>query len=329
MNNSSPCVPWDPKYLTVAGLQSLVEGSNEGKEVDAINNDIKVPYSDQFSLGIRNRFGDWNTSATVVRVNSHDGFVFTLGGRHPDGAFFGPPPARAQWGQSIPGFGGFIIGNSGIETRSTQVLLYAEKPYTQESGWGVTIAYTHTNANENRDINEHYAFDYPTIGDYPFILSGAAPENRLVATGVVDGPWGLTFAGKLTLATPIPWSGIACYGPNSPYVKQGGNSPIVFSNGSYCEAQAVVPTGGKHFLIGGPIFGYRDVDLAVTKNWNVAGNVTLYGRLDVLNVFNYKNFANYRTDFVGGPGQTQVEYNTTGAIVGVPRTIKFTVGMRW
>jgi outer membrane receptor protein involved in Fe transport len=306
----TPCLPWDPKYLDLGNLQALVQASNEGQEYDAINNNIKVPYSDQFSLGMRNRLGDWNTSATVARVNTYDGFVFTLGNRYPNGAFWmnGGQP----WGNGIPGFGSLIIGNSGIETHSTQVLLYAEKPYTQDSGWGVTVAYTHTNADQNRDINEHYSFDQATIGDYPFILSNAAPKHRIVATAVVDGPWGLTLSGKLTLATPTPASGFI--------------NGITAPNGANNLPVAGIPSGGKRFLIGGPIWGYRDVDLAAIKNWNVAGNVTLYGRLDVLNVFNYKNFTNVTTTY---PTFYPITYNTNGDIVGVPRTIKFTVGMRW
>jgi outer membrane receptor protein involved in Fe transport len=310
----TPCLAWDPKYLDLANLQALVQASNQGQEYDAINNDIKVPYSDQFSLGIRNRLGDWNTSATVVRVNSHDGFVFTLGNRYPNGAFWmnGGQP----WGNGIPGFGNLIIGNSGIETRSTQVLLYAEKPYTPDSGWGVTVAYTYTNADQNRDIKEHYAFDQETIGDYPFILSNAAPKHRIVATVVADGPWGLTFSGKLTLATPTPASGFINYA-----------YPATAPNGANNLPVAAYPSGGKRFVIGGPIWGYRDIDLAVIKNWHPFNNeVTLYGRLDVLNVFNYKNFVDATTTF---PTFYPVTYNTDGNIVGVPRTIKFTVGMRW
>jgi len=307
----TPCLPWDPKYLDLANLQALVQASNQGQEYDAINNDIKVPYSDQFSLGIRNKLGDWNTSATVARVVSKDGFVFTLGNRFPNGAFWmnGGQP----WGNGIPGFGSLIIGNSGIETRSTQVLLYAEKPYTQESRWGATIAYTYTNANQNRDINEHYAFDQATIQDYPFILSNAAPKHRLVATAVVDGPWGVTFSGKLTLATPTPEDGFI--------------QAITAANGANNLPVAGIPSGGKRFVIGGPIWGYRDIDLAAIKNWHPFDNeVSLYARLDVLNVFNYKNFIDVTTTY---PTFYPISYNTNGDITGVPRTIKFTVGVRW
>ena len=58
---------WD--VLRGVALQALVAANNLGVEVDLMNNDLKTPYSDQFSLGVRNRFelwnNDWNTSATV------------------------------------------------------------------------------------------------------------------------------------------------------------------------------------------------------------------------------------------------------------------------
>jgi hypothetical protein len=272
-----------------------------------------VPYSDQFSLGIRNKLGDWNTSATVVRVNSHDGFVFTLGNRFPNGAFWAN--GGQPWGNSIPGFGSLIIGSNGIETRSTQVLLYAEKPYTQESGWGATIAYTYTDADQNRSITEHYSFDQATIQDYPFILSNAAPKHRLVATGVVDIPWGITLSGKLTLATPTPYDGFINY-----------NYPATAPNGANNLPVGDIPSGGKRFLFGGPIFGYRDVDFAAIKNFRITDSVVWYLRLDVLNAFNYKNYANVNSTY---PTFYPITYNTTGDIIGVPRTFKFTMGVRW
>ena len=104
-----------------------------------IHNDLKVPYSDQISLGMRNRLGDWNTSASVSRIHSKDGFVFTLGNRYTNGDFW---QNRSQpWGNSPPGLAGpLLIGDNGIETKSTQVMLSAEKPFTEDSRWGATFA---------------------------------------------------------------------------------------------------------------------------------------------------------------------------------------------
>ena len=49
-----PAAKWDPKYLTAAGLQELVASGITGKpEVFLIENNTKVPYSDQWNLGVR------------------------------------------------------------------------------------------------------------------------------------------------------------------------------------------------------------------------------------------------------------------------------------
>ena len=186
---SASCVAWDPQYAADPGaLPALLNGT--AGEVNLINNDLKVPYSDQFSLGMRNRVADWNTSVSVSRILSKEGFVFTLGNRYTNGDFW---QNRSQpWGNSPPGLAGpLLVGNNGIETNSTQVLLSAEKPFTEDSKWGATFAYTYTDADQNRDINEHYVFDASSINAFPFILSNAAAKHRVVATGSYEGPWGL------------------------------------------------------------------------------------------------------------------------------------------
>lgn len=304
----TPCVAWDPTFLTnPALLKALVSSSNAGTEVDLINNHIKPPHSDQFSIGIRNKLGDWNTSATVARINSYDGLAFTLGNRRPDGTFWlgGGQP----WGNGVPGFGAFIVGNSGIETRTTQLLLSADKPYTEESHWGVTVAYTYTSAQQNRDINEHYSFDGETIQQYPFILSNAAPRHRLVTAATVHGAWDVIYGLKLTLATPTPVDGFACF-----------NSPQ--PSGANC-----VPAAGtaQDFL------GYRQLDLQATKNFEVAPGQTIWVRIDALNVLDSHNYADSAQNFSNGTtyNRNPVSYVTTGNIVGVPATVRLSAGYRF
>ncbi|MEO9079071.1 MAG: hypothetical protein ABI268_07125, partial [Rhodanobacter sp.] len=316
-SDGTPCFDWDPAYLNgVSNLQALLASTNAGNEVDLINNNLKAPYSDQLSFGMRNKLGDWNSSAAIARIVSRDGLVFTLGNRRPDGSFF--KDNSQPWGNGVPGFGNFIIANNGIETRTTQVLLSLDKPYSKESGWGATFAYTFTDATQNRDINEHYAFDEETIHQYPFIRSNAAARHRLVATGVMDIPWGITLSAKLTLATPTPYNDLACFGASYP-------------TGSGCTPIGATPPGNGKFLLGGKIFGYRDVDFQATKDFDLGHGLTLYGRFDLLNAFNFKNYtdylANWGSNGVANPSPLVV--NTTGNITFVPRTIKFTVGMKF
>jgi outer membrane receptor protein involved in Fe transport len=304
----TPCVAFDPKYFNgLSNLQALVASNAVGAEIDAVNNNLKVPYSDQFSIGMRNQVGDWITSATVARILSKDGFVFTLGNRYPNGAFFvnGGQP----WGNGVPGFGSLIIGNNGIETKTTQFLLSAEKPFTQESHWGATFAYTYTDSSDNRDTTQHYAFDEKTIQQYPFINSNAASRHRIVGTGSYGAPWGFLVAAKLTLATPKPVNDVACYG-------------LTYATGSNCTPIAATPQN---------FFGYRTVDLQITKNFDIANFASVYLRLDGLNVFNFHNYSdtlnNWGTGGVANPNP--VPYNYKGNINGVPRELKLSFGAKF
>ena len=323
---ASPCYAWDPALLGgLARLQALVgPTSNAGTEVDMLNNKLKAPYSDQFSLGMRNQVGNWNTDASVVRILSYNGFAYTLGNRYPNGNFFDNPqlcnpgasPGYSQpWGCGLPGFGSLILGDNGIKTRTTQLLLSAQKPYTRDSGWGMSVAYTMTHARQNRDIGEHYAFDMPTIGQYPFIRSNAAPRHRLVVTGNYDGPWGITFGGKLTLATPVTANTSYCV-DQAPF----GNQPK-------CVQVGVTPNGNGRFLVGGPIFGYRSLDLQATKQFRIAGGWNAYARIDIINVLNFDNVTGL--EMGTWEGQRHAKYDPASGITGTPRQVKLEVGVKF
>ncbi|GAB3786402.1 TonB-dependent receptor [Dyella agri] len=317
------CYAWNPAYLSIPTLQGLVSGSNAGKEVDLVTNNLKAPYSDQFSIGMRNQIGDWNTSATLAYISSHNGLVYTLGNRYPDGSFW--QNGGQPWGNGIPGFGSLIIGNNGLETQTTQVLLSADKPYTHESHWGATIAYTYSHTkqnNDNADPTDQYAFDYEWIGNYPYTSSGVA-KHRLVMTGTLDGPWGFVLGAKLTLATPIPDLNLACFGATPTNVDSGGSA------GSGCRSVAIAPPGNGRFLIGGKIFGYRDLDFQATKNFMIYGNLKAYLRFDLINAFNWSNYVDYLENWGsnGVMSSRPVMYNPIGDITGYPRTVKLTMGV--
>ncbi|MEO8017584.1 MAG: TonB-dependent receptor, partial [Pseudomonadota bacterium] len=303
---NSSCVTWNPAFASDPNaLPALLNG--RAGEVNLINNDLKVPYSDQISLGMRNRLGDWNTSASISRIVSKNGFVFTIGNRYPNGDFW---QDRSQpWGSSPPGLAGvLLVGDNGIETKSTQVLLSVEKPFTQESRWGTTVAYTFTNAKQNRDINEHYAFDVSSINLYPFILSNGAAKHRVVATGTYAAPWGLMLAGKLTWSTAVPHTVASCL-----------NAPASFDTGAACTAAAYVPDGN----------GYRALDLQLTKNFEIGDLGSMYLRIDALNVTNARNLVD-TADVHSDDGQViSGHFNRNGNITGFPRTIRMSFGVKF
>jgi len=315
-DDGRPCVAWDPVYLE-QGIDALTQipitaGS---AELFMLNNSLKTPYTDQYSLGMSNQIGEWLTDVTVQRILGYDGFIFTLINRYPDGSFF--ENGAQPWGEPVPGFANTILGNNGIESKNTQVLLSADKPYTSESGWGLSLAYTHTDAEHNRKLDDNFAFDKPTIDRYPFISVDNLPEHRFVAAGSIDGPWDTVFGVKLVLETPRPFN----------EVRDWGNRP---PDGSFNQPFAYDPPGTGSFLIGGDIWGYRTVDFQATKEF-LFGDYALTARLNLLNAFDYENFSTFNLISPGSAGVLDpvVEVNEFGETFYVPRTLSFEVGFRF
>ncbi|UNK50113.1 TonB-dependent receptor [Lysobacter sp. S4-A87] len=302
---SAPCIDFNPSYFDPAALAALASPSGAGREVFAIDNDIKTPYSDQFSLGMRNSAGIWLTDATVSYIESYDGFAFLLGNRRPDGSFFRPDfNWGAPFGQGLTGFSNLIIGTNGIKTRATSLFLKAEKPYTTESGWGVTFAYTYTDAKENRQGGEVFALDFPTIQDYGWKKAKDVPEHRLVSTGIYDGPAGFTFSGKLTLATPV-WR----YATNCLDVDKPDN----------CFIDQYQPDG---------TFGFKQFDVAVMKEFDTGAGLKMWIRGDVLNLFDWDNYAGY-DDFPGGFNDPNENFGEPNTQFFPTRTFKLSLGFNF
>ena len=313
------CVAWDESFYDPANLYALTAANpNLGSEVNMINNNLETPYSDQLSIGMRNSFAvmgnDWNTSATIAHIRSYDGILFTLGNRYPDGSYRNPANPTATWGSQawgfpIPGYGTLILADNGIETKLNQLLLSVDKPYTSSSPWGFTVAYTYSDAKENRlnaaNSDEHYSFDYPNLDDQPFLRSLGIPKHRLVATGIYE-LWGFTLSSKLTLESPRPKDATNCFNAAS------------FDN---CFFDPAIPDG---------TIGFKQFDLALQKVWDTGGGVKLRVRGDVFNVFNWQNFTDYDT-WRGGPGSPNPNFlnrNGVGTIY-PPRMFKLSFGLDW
>lgn len=311
------CVPWDPAYLEqgIPALSPAVPPNAALGERFLLNNELSTPYADQYSLGMANQVGDWVTDVTVQRILSYDGFIYTLLHRYPDGSFFNASGGQ-PWGESVPGgFGNTILGDNGVETKNTQILISARKPYDRDSGWGLSLAYTGTDAEENRGPNAQFAFNKARISDYPFITA-EVPEHRFVGAGSIDGPWGLTFGAKIVLETPTPINEIRNYG-------------FVAPDGSHSQPVSIAPPGTGSFLIGGDIWGYRTVDFQATKVFTF-GEYELTARVNLLNAFDYENLTQFTIDVPQtGVFAPDVTVNEFGDMQYVPRTLSFEIGMRF
>lgn len=312
------CVPWDPIYLTPEGRASLVNsvGPLGGAELRFISNDLEVPYSDQFSLGVRRTFGPVEAEIGYAHVESRDGFVWLLGNRRPDGTFFAPGTTQGSpFGNPPPGRGSIIIGDNGLETNSDAFHLMLTKMYSPSSPWSVNATYTYTDAEENRQFGETFSLDYPSIDGYPTLTSVGVSRHRLVGAAIVDLPWEFSLSGKLTLASPPYVIGRGL--PGEPF----GNRQLRVIEGNY-----------RNTFIVGDLWALRQVDLALTKYFSLPflGDSRARLRLDVLNVFDEENFTQYNGDGVdNNPNDTNGLFgDVSGLGIGgnPPRTYKMSFG---
>lgn len=311
------CVAWDPIYLTEAGRQQLLAqaGAGGGRELRFITNKLKVPYSDQLSLGLRARVTPlFEAEVGYSHVESKDGFAYLLGNRRPDGSFFPPAPAApsSPFGFAPPGFGSIIIGTNGLETRADTGYLKLVKNYTAASPWSLAATYTYTEAEENRNFGEVFSLDFPSTEDYNFARSAGVRKHRFVAAGSVDLPIGVTLSGKFTLASP-PYL--------KAFVNTGGDNP----------SRTVISNEAKG---NGDRWGLRQFDLAIIKYIPfrfISDESRLRLRLDIINLFNDRNYVDYNNnpaDNTRTPSSPTIYREISGIGVGgnPPRTVKVSAG---
>ncbi|MGK6319397.1 TonB-dependent receptor domain-containing protein [Sphingomonas sp. DT-204] len=309
---SPTCLPWDPVYLTAEGRAQLLAGVPGGgaRELRFINNDLKMPYSDQFSLGIRGRFNLLDLETGYSHVSSKDGFVYLLGNRRPDGTFF-PPSGSPEppFGFAPPGYGSIIIGTNGLETRADSAYLKLTKRYTRESPWSLDATYTYTKAEENREFGQLFSLDYPSMEDYPFTASSGVRKHRIVVAGTADLPFDMTFAAKFQIASPIVLK---------TFLDTPGTPP-------QRDVVATEVDGN------GDLWGYRQMDVSLTKYIPlgfVGDQTRLRFRVDVINLFNDRNYNRFdaltgtRLQNLPNRAPDPADYSTDGP----PRTIKVSAG---
>ncbi len=321
-NSANHCYAWNSSYLTPAGLATLPVNPSS-HEVDLINNNIKAPHSDQFSVGFRSRLGEWDTSATLSDIKSFDQIVGHLGLRQQNGAYYDSTGNQWSSGGSLKGFGGLILWDNSGEDTNLQLGLAATKPYTKESGWGVSIAYTYSDAFQNNVAGgnnpyfgapNNYLFDLPSPKDYALLPSTAVPKHRIVITGSHDIPWGFLVAGKLELATAT----------NIDFIGYCANVGPACNNG--------IGGGNTPYSVHLPgTLGYKDLDVQLSKNFKIAYGITGGVRLDVLNIFNFSNFDPNSAIITSEQTGTNFDpyYNKTGNITGFPRTVKISADIKW
>jgi outer membrane receptor protein involved in Fe transport len=208
--NGQPAAVWDPKYLTIAGLQQLQASGITGKpEVFLVENDTEVPYSNQWNLGVRQAFGQIVGSLSYASVRSYNGFSYL-------------------WGKGAccpvidPAYSNVLISSDDVRTWYDAVYVQLDRPYS--GNYGFNVAYTWADAEQvGGDL---FSLDKPTIADWPKYGTPGTQEHRVVANGIVGIPWGVRLSGLLQYSSGDrfrinDWSNGFCYNCYTPRTGEG------------------------------------------------------------------------------------------------------------
>jgi hypothetical protein len=318
------CAEWNPAYLTNPELlRSVAASQGVGNDVWVLPNKIKPPYSDQFDIGVRKRFGDITATLTLSHIRSRNLFMFVRSNFYENGWYTrfvtrdaagnvtgctnggdawiqdaipggltnndgSPVPTSicaAQNGQ-LAGFNGKL--NRGVDNGKANynaIYLQLEKPFTDNSTWGFTTAFTYQRAKTNvsQELNSDEFYNGTGFGVYGTTYVNGVPKWRWVTSAIYRAPLDIILSGQLTLDRgpafgnlAAPWNG----GPAAP-------------DGACCYGN-----------LGGVFFpkqkiGYKRLDLRVAKGFKMPWGHELTVDFEAFNVFNWVN-RNYTSWDAGG-----------------------------
>lgn len=291
--------PGNPLPKDVEALRAAAVAQGLGGSVWLLNNDTRLPYSDQFNIGIRKRFGAVQTSLTFSHIRSHNIFQFVRGNRLPDGSYTSQGdqwiednfPAEGQ----LPGFNGKLnIGRNDGKAVYNAIYLTVDKPYSETSGWGVTGSLTvqrpRTNVAQELGSDEFYNGPNQTVYGWNYVAG--TEKFRFVGTGIVRGPFDTKFSGTITLASGPAFGNVIFY-PSPP------ENACCYGN-----------FGGVFFPK--PFFGYSNLDLRIAKNFHLPWGHDAEVSFAAFNVFDSIN-RNYSAWGAGsGLNPTLRENGTVG-----------------
>jgi outer membrane receptor protein involved in Fe transport len=320
------CAAFDPAFLTNPELlRTIAASQGVGGSVWVLPNKIHPPYSDQFDIGVRKRFGDITATLTFSHIRSRHIFMFTRANFFENGWYTrfvtrdaagnvtgctnggdawiqdnipggltnangSPVPTSicaAQNGQ-LAGFPGKLNrGQDNGKANYSAIYLQIEKPFTDTSTWGISSAFTYQRARTNveQELNSDEFYNGTDFGVYGTTYVNGVPKWKWTTAATWRAPFDIILSGQLTLTRGPAFGNIA-----APW-NGGPTAP----DGACCYGN-----------LGGVFFpknkiGYKRLDLRVAKTfkmpWNHNNEFTV--DFEAFNVFNWLN-RNYSSWTAGG-----------------------------
>ncbi len=295
--NGQPTIVWNDAYLSGDGLRGLIDsGIAPPGELRVIRNDTRPPSTDQYSVGIRQQIGTLRTSLSYTHIEAKDQVGYFPINRSTT------PNANGFYDTIVvPGYGTVVGLTQARASKYDGMFLTIDKPYSSASPWSLNIAYTLAFSKER---GYSFNFDFPRVAEQPYRPNSGNERHRLVVSGMVDLPWGIQ------ASTLMQW------GSGQPYrvidQSQGeGVNQIIANSGNTKD--------------------FRQVDLRLTKSFDLGGEKRLQLIAEMFNLFNRANFGGYDgflpypvNDPDGNPN-----FGTPNSLSGPPRSVQFGARFRF
>lgn len=207
-NCGVPALAWDPSYLSGEALRQLVaSGQAPGPEIFLVNNEMRPPRSDQWTLGVRHQLGNWLTSLSYAGTRGYNNLMW----------FFGDLPPGTQFGDrfgnnvQVPGFARVFVTSTARRTWYDALFLTLDRPLTADGRWGFNLAYTYAEAEQTGTDNPSEgvafgAFDYLDSNSLYRFPGTNDERHRLVMSGRVALPGNFQVSSLITLGSGVPFT---------------------------------------------------------------------------------------------------------------------------
>jgi outer membrane receptor for ferrienterochelin and colicin len=289
--NGQPTILWNDTYLSKDALNALIANSSApAGELRIVRNDVTPPRTDQFSLGLRQKFGRLiNTSIAYNHVIAKDQIGYFPVNRS-------VVPNAAGFYDFIPvtGFANVVAMTQARASKYDGVYVTVDKTYTKASPWSLSIAYT---LSFSKEKGYAFNFDHPNVDAQPYLPNAGDERHRVVVSGLAQLPLDFQI------------STLMVFGSGQPYLvtdqRNGSGAGVLISNV-------------------GDTKPFRQVDVRLTKDIRLFGHDKADFQLiaEVFNVFNRANFSGY-DGFLPQPPATNTTFGTPNDLAGPPRTFQF------
>jgi hypothetical protein len=196
-------IPWQSQYLSREGLESLISAGTAGvqpgitSEVWLLKNDSKPPRSNQWNLGVRQVVGPIVVGGAYRGVRGKNLTSWYCLHAHSVHGY-------CEGSQELGSRYKVLVSTDQGESKYDAFDVTIDKPFSETSRWGMTLAYT--NANAERKGWDFFSWDFGDDPDQWEFVKAPVEEHRVVASAMVALPFDVRGSTIVQWGSGVPFS---------------------------------------------------------------------------------------------------------------------------